>query len=288
MTSPLLIDIPTIEEQTADCKNLLQQELLQSVAQADGAGISARDLSLARSNIMALSFVLGAGFHGVYRFLRDFIARQAIPTKASGEFLDEWLKAYGIDRKPAEPEDQARYRLQQRLQNPPLGGAPADYVRWALSVTGVTRAWAVRNWAGPCSVGVIVADVDPVTGGIIPPSSATLQAVDDYITDPLRGPPDELFVLPPILQACDFVIGLRPDTDAIRAGVQAELQNLFYRQGAPGVAIPMSQITETISAVSGEYNHRIYSPVIASGGLLQPSSAQHVLALGNISFLTLP
>lgn len=288
MNSPLQIDIPTIEEQTADCKALLQQELLQGVVDADGGAISARDLSLARGNITALSFVLGAGFHGVYRFLRDFIARQAIPTKASGEFLDEWLKAYGIDRKPAETESEARYRLQQRLQNPPMGGAPADYVNWALAVTGVARAWAVRNWAGACSVGVIVADVDPATGGLIAPSNATLQAVYDYITDPLRGPPDELFVLPPLLQTTDFVIGLRPDTAAIREGVVAELQNLFYRQAAPGMAIPMSQITETISAVAGEYNHRIFSPAIASGGLLQPTTAQHVLALGSIDFVTLP
>ena len=104
----------------------------------------------------------------------------------------------------------------------------------------------------------------------------------------MRGPPDELFVLPPLLQAIDFTIGLRPDTAAIREGVTAELQNLFYRQAAPGMAIPMSQITETISAVSGEYNHRIYSPSIASGGFLTPTTAQHVLILGNISFVALP
>ena len=42
----------------------------------------------------------------------------------------------------AENDDDLRARILQRIQNPPMGGAQADYVTWALAVPGVTRAWA--------------------------------------------------------------------------------------------------------------------------------------------------
>ena len=36
-----------------------------------------------------------------YTDLRDFIARQAIPSRAAAEFLDGWLATYNLARKPA-------------------------------------------------------------------------------------------------------------------------------------------------------------------------------------------
>ena len=41
-----------------------------------------------------------------------------------------------------ETDEQLRARILHRIQNPPMGGAQADYVTWALAVPGVERAWA--------------------------------------------------------------------------------------------------------------------------------------------------
>ena len=45
----------------------------------------------------------------------------------------------GVDQ---ESDDDLRARILHRIQNPPMGGALADYVTWALACPGVTRAWA--------------------------------------------------------------------------------------------------------------------------------------------------
>ncbi len=50
----------------------------------------------------------------------------------------------------AETDAQLQVRLGARLSNPPQGGANADFVSWAKSVTGVTRVWVypAQNGAG--------------------------------------------------------------------------------------------------------------------------------------------
>ncbi|MBY0234145.1 MAG: baseplate J/gp47 family protein, partial [Burkholderiaceae bacterium] len=101
MTSPLNVPIPSIEELAQNTARLLQQQLAQSAQTAMPEQLSATDLDLARSNVAALAFVQAAGLHGAYRYLRDFIARQAIPTQATEEFLDGWLETYGMARKAA-------------------------------------------------------------------------------------------------------------------------------------------------------------------------------------------
>ncbi len=91
--------IPTIDELTNRVVTLLQQALVE--AQTTGADLSVSDLAVARSNLKAQAFIQGAGIHGAYRYIRDFVAKQAIPTKSVDEYLDEWMAAYGIPRKEA-------------------------------------------------------------------------------------------------------------------------------------------------------------------------------------------
>ncbi len=100
-TSPLNVPIPAIDELTQNNVRLLQQSLAEAAQAASPDAPAAAELALARSNTRALSFVLGLGLHGVYRFLRDKIAPQAIPIKASKSFLDGWLDTYGLPRKGA-------------------------------------------------------------------------------------------------------------------------------------------------------------------------------------------
>lgn len=374
MTTPLKVTIPSIQELSDNAARLLQQSLSQAVQVTDPAGLRPADLELARSNIKALAFVQGAGLHGAYRYMRDFIARQAIPTQSAGEFLDGWLATYAMARKEAaaamgtasgtgvtgtllpagtllqsadgrqyritadvtvvaglvtvqvialvagaagnlgasiplslvspvsgidsafmsgsvsgisggadqETDSQAVYRLQQRLSAEPMGGSPADYARWALQVAGITRAWGVRNPAGPTTAGVIIMADGNTAPGL--PTVSQQTAVLDYIRDPRRGPPDELFVIIPTPVTINVTLSISPDTSAIRAGVQAALKDLFFREAVPGGSIPHSHLAEVISAVVGEYNHTVISPTITSGAFFTVSSYDRLLVLGTVTF----
>lgn len=176
----------------------------------------------------------------------------------------------------------AVYRLQQRLSSEPMGGSPADYARWALAVPGITRAWGVRNPAGPTTAGVIMMADGNAGSGL--PTTGQRDAVLDYIRDPRRGPPDELFVIIPTPVVIDWVIHLSPDTTAIRSAVTEALRDLFFREAVPGGSIPMSHATEAISAVVGEYNHTISTPVITSGGFFTVDNYAKLLMLGTVTF----
>lgn len=376
MSAPIGTAIPSITELQANAARLLQQSLA-SAQQAAGPlnTLSPQDLELARSNTRALAFVQAVGLHGAYRYLREFVARQAIPIKASGQYLDGWLEAYGLTRKTAaaasgqingtgiagtllttgtlvqaadgkqyrvvadiavdiggtvlasvvavaaglagnlaagaalalvspvvginaaftvatlgigagadlETDAQAVYRLGQRLANEPMGGSPADYARWALQVAGITRAWGLRNPGGPCTAGVIImADANSAPGL---PSPAQQAQVLAYISDPERGPPDELFVIIPTPVVVDFVVNVVPDTVAIRAAVVAELKDVFFREALPAGSIPHSHVVEAISSVAGEYNHTVVSPTLASGGAFTVGAFDQLLMLGTVAFV---
>jgi len=374
-TTPLNVPIPSIEALSQNAARLLQQALADAAQNSNTANLSAADLELARSNVKALAFVQGAGLHGAYAYLRDFIARQAIPIKSVKEFLDGWLETYGMKRKDAsaatgtapgtgvdgtlleagtllqaqdgrqysvvadvvvasgvvtpsliallagadgnlvagapltlvspvsginadftadavsglsggadvESDALAVYRLQQRLANEPMGGCPADYARWALTVSSITRAWGIRNPAGPTSAGVIIMADGNTPHGL--PTTTQQTLVLDYIRDPKRGPPDELFVIIPTLDVLDFTIHLDADTTATRAATVAALTDLFFREALPGGSIPMSHATEAVSSVAGEYNHTISVPAITSGGVWAAGGFDHILVLGTVTFI---
>lgn len=376
-TTPLGTAIPSIDELRGNSERLLQQSL--SAAQQIGAPLSSlspADQDLARSNTKAFSFVLGMGLHSVLRYLRDFIAPQAIPIKSTGEFLEGWLATYGMARKVAssasgsvtgtgvaatlltagtimqttdgrqyavaadvavavggtvtgtvtalvaggagnltggtsltlvsaaagidavftvampngitggadpETDTQAKYRLQQRLSNEPMGGSPADYARWALQVAGITRAWGVRNPSGATTAGVIIMADGNASPGL--PTTGQQQLVLDYIRDPKRGPPDELFVIIPTAVAINVTLNVSPDTAAIRAAVVLALQDLFFREAVPGGSIPHSHLKEVISAVIGEYNHTISAPALTEGGMFTVGTYNSLLVLGTVTFV---
>ena len=63
-----------------------------------------------------------------------------------------------------------------RIQNPPMGGSEADYVRWAMAVPGVTRAWAaVEQGIGTMTVRFLMDDMYPDNYGL--PTAADIQEV---------------------------------------------------------------------------------------------------------------
>ncbi len=373
MTSPLNVPIPSIQQATQAAARLLQQELALAQQTADPAQLTSLDVDLARSNLKALAFVQGIGLHGAYRYVRDFLARQAIPIYSVGAFLDGWLATFKLTRKAAssstgpvggtgvpgatlpagtllqtalgqqfkvqadvvvsgggtftaaliatvpgagalvtnttaltlvsavagidsattasadfvpgtdtEKDDEAVYRLQQRLSFQPMGGAPSDYARWALEVPGITRAWGVRNPAGPTSAGVIIMADGNAPYGL--PTTGQRDQVYSYIADPTRGPPDELFAIIPTAEPLNPTLSISPDTPAMRSAVVAALQDLYFRESVPGGTLPHGHLIQAVSEVVGEYNHSWTSPAITQGAFLTASTFSSLLVLGVVAF----
>lgn len=156
-----------------------------------------------------------------------------------------------------ELDDALRSRLITRISNPPQGGSAADYVEWALSVAGVTRAWCYPEELGAGTV-VVRFMRDNDIGGAIPDAGevSTVQATIDSLC-PVTA---HVTVAAPIASAVNFTIALSPDTPTNRAAVQAELADLLLREAAPGGTILLSHIQAAISAATGENDHTLTVP----------------------------
>jgi uncharacterized phage protein gp47/JayE len=125
-----------------------------------------------------------------------------------------------------------RGRILFRKANPAQGGAPSDYVTWALGVAGVTRVFVERRWNGPGTVRVfpIFDDLFADAGGIADAGHiATVNAALQLLTP--AG--CDLTVVAPTAQVIDvFISGLNPNSDAVKASIAAELADAFRRLGA--------------------------------------------------------
>lgn len=138
----------------------------------------------------------------------------------------------------------------------PHGGSKSDYETWALEVPGVTRAWIVRRWMGPGTVGVFFVrdnDVDPI------PSEEACADVKAYIEQE-RPVTAELYVLPPVEKPVQYEIKVSPDSSAVRRAVEAELVELHQRESELGVELLLSHIREAVSSAAGERDHEVLSP----------------------------
>lgn len=156
-----------------------------------------------------------------------------------------------------ETDTALRARLLQRIQFPPQGGATSDYVGWALEQPGVTRAWCIPSYWGAGTVGLTFT-TDDAPGGPIPTPGdvALLQAY----ADELRPVTAQLFVFAPVELTLDPVLSVTPDTAAMRAAVEASLEDLLRREAAPGSTLYLSHIREAISTTPGEVDHEVVEP----------------------------
>jgi uncharacterized phage protein gp47/JayE len=150
-------------------------------------------------------------------------------------------------------------RLEQRVQNPPEGGADHDYERWALERPGVTRVWVYRRWLGAGTVGVTFVYDD--RDDIIPTAQDVLD-MQAYLEAPSRGPATaDIIAFAPTPVPLNPDISLTPDTTDTRAAVVAELKDFLYRDARPGGVLRLSRFDEAISIAAGEDHHVLNSPV---------------------------
>ncbi|SET76800.1 baseplate J/gp47 family protein [Pseudomonas graminis] len=157
----------------------------------------------------------------------------------------------------------------------PHGGDADDYVTWALECAGVTRAWTVKNYMGPGTVGVFfVRDGDAV----IIPDANEIAVVQSYLQTkaPVTA---EVYALAPVLKAVNYVIHLTPDTTAVRQAVAAQLADLHAREAGLGNTLLISHIREAISGAQGETDNVVVAPTADV-----TANANQLLTVGNITW----
>ena len=150
-----------------------------------------------------------------------------------------------------------RKRVIDRWYYTPQGGADQDYVQWAKEVPGVTRAWCYRHWAGTGSVGLLVANSDPVNPVL---DNTTIQSIKKHIEPltPVAG--SMLIVFSPVLKPINFKLMVTPDNPEIRYQIELELKSFLLREGTPQTTLFKSRISEVISKSFGEYSHELFYP----------------------------
>lgn len=186
-------------------------------------------------------------------------ATLSLVSPVAGVDSSATVEAPGLEGAADEESDaDLLVRVLQRLRNPPLGGAAGDYVRWALEVAGVTRAWCLPEHLGAGTVGVTFAVDDDPTGPI--PGAPKVAEVQAYI-DTLRPVPADVTVFAPGLLAVDLEFSmLDPDTQAVRDSIEAALRDLILREGAPGEELLLSHVREAISNAPGEHDFELTTP----------------------------
>jgi uncharacterized phage protein gp47/JayE len=156
-----------------------------------------------------------------------------------------------------ESDNSLRARLLDRIRQAPHGGAAFDYVKWALEVAGVTRAWSYASYLGPGTVGVAIVTDDAVGGPI--PSPTVVAAVQAYIEE-RRPVTAQVTVFAPVAKPLNLTIALTPNSAAVKDAVEAELVDLLKRDAVPGGTILLSRIREAVSIAAGESDNTVTNP----------------------------
>src|SRR6185437_4857126 len=180
-------------------------------------------------------------------------------------------------------------------QAPPVGGAIADYVKWALAVAGVTRAWVVplEGGAGTTSVYFMMDDAEAAhsgfpqgSNGVATPETRGAAATGDQLTVanyiyPLRPVTALVSAKAPTANTVGLTInGIAGVSDTTKTAIAAAVAAVLTAQAAPGgavdtngVALPgidLSYIESAIAGVNGTAGF-VITAVTCSAGTVTPS-----------------
>ena len=176
-----------------------------------------------------------------------------------------------------ESDEQLRSRILHRIRNPPMGGAQADYVTWALAVPGVTRAWAApEQGPGTITVRFLMDDLRADDDGW--PTPDDVIAVKDYIDLMRPVTVFDSYVLAPIKQFVDITIhDLVPDT--AMGAVEASIRAMLFEKAAPGQTIYAAWVSYAIMAAAGVESFHL----VTTDDYVMPSLG-HMAVLGTLLF----
>ena len=189
------------------------------------------------------------------------------------------VQATLVDGTDVETQAEGYDRYVQDVQSPESdGGTAGDYVRWALEVEGVTRAWEYSIGSNTVAV-AFVRDNDGSGSAILPDSGER----DDVEEDVQGMAPITVTIQVRTLTALTVNVtltALEVDTPAVRAAIVAELVDLFERDAEPGVDMALSQFTSAIGQAAGEHSHIMSAPAAA----VSPTTTE-IPILGTVTIL---
>jgi uncharacterized phage protein gp47/JayE len=196
-----------------------------------------------------------------------------------------------------EVDSSLHMRMLESYAAPPHGGNQADYVTWALAVTGVTLAWCAPQGLGPGTVVVyfMMDAAEPAHGGFPQGTNgvAVLETRDVAATGdqlavanaifPLRPVTALVYAVAPVAQPQAFTLaGLASVSTAQQGQVSAALAGLFLLKDSPlaTVSIEQSDVTAAVSAIGGLPSFAVTTP--SSWPIT--SAAGSLFTLGTVSF----
>lgn len=168
----------------------------------------------------------------------------------------------GLDE---ETSSALRTRLLARLASPPKAGGPGDYVSWAKLVPGVTRVWEFPRAPKVGYVTILFMrdlDSDPF------PSPTAIEEVEASLA--LYAPvvaPAPIVLAPtklPILLEIELTIEANAILSEVKEGIYTAIRNMLLTRFDPLADVGVlykSWISEAISSVGGELDHKLTVPV---------------------------
>lgn len=145
-------------------------------------------------------------------------------------------------------------RYLEVIRNVFHGGNDNDYIKWALQVEGVNRAWCY-----PCALGpgtVIVRIMTPQ--GF--PDEQLCQKVVDHINT-VRPPTYKRFlVLSPTAKQIAVELAIVPNTEELRNNITSALRGILDDISEPEGEVRVSAIHGAILSVSGLEDYTLYQP----------------------------
>jgi uncharacterized phage protein gp47/JayE len=196
-----------------------------------------------------------------------------------------------------ETDGPLRTRMQESYAAPPHGGNQADFVTWALQVTGVTRAWCAPWIAGAGTVTVFfMMDVSEAAYGGFPQGTNGVAAAETRDTAAtgdqlavanflyaLRAVTMLVYAVAPQASTQAFTLaGLSGISSAQQAQVSAALTTLFLQKDSPlaTTSIEQSDCAAAITAIGGLPSFAITTP--SSWPIT--SAAGYLFTLGTVTY----
>ena len=191
-----------------------------------------------------------------------------------------------------ETDDELRTRVIQAYSQPSQGGAAADYVRWALNVPGVTRAWCVPSGYGAGTVQVLfmMDDAESAyggfpqgTNGVATAESRAAAATGDQLTVANAIYPQQpvtalVYATAPTPNTVNMtIVGLASAGAATQAAVNAAFAGAIINSGVPGGTTPMSAIEGAIISVANTTGFVITS-ITCTAGTVTPGVEGNVIS----------
>lgn len=134
-----------------------------------------------------------------------------------------------------ETDDQLRLRILARIRQPPMGGDADDYVAWAESYPGVTRAWSapLEMGMGTVTVRFMMDNLRADNGGF--PFPEDVANVAAYLDTVRPVAVKDFFVEAPIPHPVNVPIkNLNPSDQATRNNIMMSLEQAFFESQRPG------------------------------------------------------